>query len=96
MAKIDVGFLVTYEMIEAGLTGNNLLVYAFLYHRTWEEGKYKKGVNALAKKLHLSVPTAIKIVHQLCMTGWIEKDYYLDENKCKRCVLWVPDYEEDK
>lgn len=83
------GFTVTYDMIEAGLTGNTLLIFAFLHYQTWKKEGWKKGLHALAKKFHLTVPTVIKIISDLEKNGFITKDYIIDGQKCKRCFLKV-------
>ena len=81
-------FPVTQEMIDAGLKGNELIVYAYLEYLCYNvQGWYMDGLAQLARDLKLSEPTVIHIIQKFVENGIVEKDYYLDENKIRRCKL---------
>lgn len=84
-------FPITMDMINAGLKGNFLVVYAYLSNRCIYSGKgcYDEGMDNLAKKLKLTPPTIYNVIRYLCKAGYLKKKYYYDENNIKRCRLFV-------
>lgn len=81
-------FCITQKMIDAGLKGNKLVVYAYLEYKAYNmNGWYKDGIKAICNTLHLTEPTVIKSINDLIKEGFIEKQYFLDNNNIKRCSL---------
>lgn len=84
-------FPITMDMINAGLKGNFLVVYAYLSNRCIYSGKgcYDEGMDNLAKKLKLTPPTIYNVIKYLCDNDYIKKEYFYDEYKIKRCRLFI-------
>lgn len=83
-------FHITMDMINAGLKGNTLVVYAYLSYRCYNTSHcYEDGIENLARKLKLTLPTMYSIIKHLCDEGFIRKEYFYDENNLKRCRLFI-------
>lgn len=84
-------FPVSMDMINAGLKGNYLVVYAYLSNRCNYSIKecYEDGIENLAKKLKITQPTINTIIKYLCDNGYLKKEYFRDENNQKRCRLFI-------
>ena len=81
-------FCITFEMIDAGLKGNELIIYAYLDWKCYNvQGWYKEGIIQICRDLKLSEPTVINIIKKLISYDVLEKDYYFDENKIRKCML---------
>lgn len=81
-------FCITKEMIDAGLKGNELIVYAYLDFKAYNmTGSYDGGMSALCEDLKITMPTAIRVVNSLAQRGFVEKTYFVDKNKVRRCSL---------
>lgn len=88
-------FPITEDMIKSGLKGNYLIVYAFIVYKANNslDGSYRGGLNEICRLLKLTQSTVISIVKQLVSGGYIKKEYFIDENKNKKCSL-TPIYDE--
>lgn len=81
-------FCISKEMIDAGLKGNELVVYAYLDFKAYNmTGSYDGGMRALCDDLKITMPTAIRVVNSLVERGFVEKTYFVDKNKVRRCSL---------
>lgn len=81
-------FGISKEMIDAGLKGNELIVYAYLCFKAYNiSGSYNGGMSALCEDLKITMPTAIRVVNSLVERGFVEKTYFVNKNKVKRCSL---------
>ena len=69
-------------MVEKGLSGNELVCYAYLYKQT-EEGKsaYLGGYEKIAKAIGVTFPTAYNVLKKMK-----EKGLVLYENVSSICV----------
>lgn len=84
----QLAFCITKEMIDAGLKGNELIVYAYLDFKAYNMlGSYDGGMYALCEDLKITMPTAIRVVNSLIERGFIEKTYFVDKNKVRRCSI---------
>jgi DNA-binding MarR family transcriptional regulator len=75
-------------MLDAGLKGNALVVYAYIYHKAYTTtGVYNSGLSEIVRTLKLSEVTVINVVKELEKRGFIEKEYYIGKNCVKRLSL---------
>ena len=72
--NIDFSFEITKGMIDSGLKGNELIIFAFLNHQTDMNGVYAKGINELSRVLGVTEPTAHSVVKRLVEYGIVKKD----------------------
>ena len=82
-------FIITEDMIDAGLKGNELIVFAFIDYKCGKklDGVYNGGITEICMIFDLSQPTVISIVKRLVEKGVVEKTYYVDNNNIKRVSL---------
>lgn len=82
-------FVITEDMIKAGLKGNDLVVYAFIEYKSNNSisGLYDGGIHEMSRLLQLTEMTLFSVIKRLMSKGIIEKGYYQDGNKCRRCTL---------
>ena len=84
-------FVVTEDMIKAGLKGNELIVYAYIEYKSYNVyNAYLGGINQMCRDLRISEPTGINIVKKLVKGGFIKKRFYTDDNNIKYCSLSIP------
>ena len=68
-------FLIYDFMTAAGLSGNELVAYAFLYDAT-EEGKkkYEGGQDEIARNIGVTIPTVYNVLNKMEDHGLIIRD----------------------
>lgn len=87
----ELAFTITQEMINEGLKGNELVVFAFIEHKCdySKDGCYDEGISSICKIFGLSQHTVVKIIKNLVEYRLIEKTYFLDRFNQRRCSLKV-------
>lgn len=91
VVKDYLAFTITEDMINEGLKGNELVVFAFIDYKCShsKDGCYDGGISNICRIFDLSEPTVIRIIKNLVEYRLIEKTYFLDQFNQKRCSLRV-------
>ena len=82
-----------WMMNRLGLSGNKLLLYAVIYGFSQTSGcGFTGSLSYITSLLHISKPTAIKLLKELVEEGFVERDEHSVHGVVSPCYIAVQDF----
>lgn len=77
------GFMVFNKMVtELGLSGNELVCFAYLYNEVQDKEKFTGGYEKIAAAIGTTIPTAYNVLKKLREKGLVQYDSVTEISVC--------------